>query len=207
MKTFDSLIFDMDGTLWDAVDSYATVWNNTLTSLGIHHHITRRELVDCMGLTLPVILERLIDPGQIDINHFLKELYINEEAMMPQLGGTLYPGVARGIGELSQKYRLFMVSNCSASGLDNFLSFTALKTYFADTLSNGETGLDKADNIGLLVERNRLQAPVYIGDTQGDSDQCRRAGVPFIHVTYGFGDCTDPFMQVDSFDALVKALI
>ena len=28
-EKFDSLIFDMDGTLWDAVDSYCEIWNVT----------------------------------------------------------------------------------------------------------------------------------------------------------------------------------
>ena len=29
----DALIFDMDGTLWDAVDSYSEVWNETFREL------------------------------------------------------------------------------------------------------------------------------------------------------------------------------
>ncbi len=29
-KNYDSVIFDMDGTLWDAVDSYCRVWNATI---------------------------------------------------------------------------------------------------------------------------------------------------------------------------------
>lgn len=26
-RKFDSLLLDMDGTLWDAVDSYCAIWN------------------------------------------------------------------------------------------------------------------------------------------------------------------------------------
>ena len=31
----DSLIFDMDGTLWDAMKSYAEVWNVAFRELGL----------------------------------------------------------------------------------------------------------------------------------------------------------------------------
>jgi phosphoglycolate phosphatase len=30
-----------------------------------------------------------------------------------------------------------------------------------------------------------------VGDTQGDCDACRQAGVPFIYAEYGFGDVDD----------------
>ena len=31
----DALIFDMDGTLWDAVDSYCEIWNRTFRDFGV----------------------------------------------------------------------------------------------------------------------------------------------------------------------------
>ena len=30
----DGLIFDMDGTLWDAVDTYARIWNEVFLQAG-----------------------------------------------------------------------------------------------------------------------------------------------------------------------------
>ena len=56
---FDSLIFDMDGTLWDAVDSYVAVWNATFEAMGYRVSVSRDELLLYMGtvsythLTLP----------------------------------------------------------------------------------------------------------------------------------------------------------
>jgi phosphoglycolate phosphatase len=41
MQKPDSLIFDMDGTLWDAVDTYAHSWNVVFSELGIDKTITR----------------------------------------------------------------------------------------------------------------------------------------------------------------------
>ncbi len=39
----------------------------------------------------------------------------------------------------------------------------------------------------MLIDRNHLSSPVYVGDTQGDADACHAAGIPFIFAEYGFG--------------------
>ena len=51
----DALMFDMDGTLWDAMDSYAEVWNRTFAEYGEEVHITGRDLLHGMGKTLDQI--------------------------------------------------------------------------------------------------------------------------------------------------------
>ena len=56
-----------------------------------------------------------------DENKYLALLDRNESELMPKLGGVLYNGVAEGIKLLSSRYKLFMVSNCGADGLKNFL--------------------------------------------------------------------------------------
>ncbi|MDE5804739.1 MAG: HAD hydrolase-like protein, partial [Paramuribaculum sp.] len=149
---FDSLIFDMDGTLWDAVDTYAEIWNETYRRMNVDARVTREMLIDCMGLTLDRIVER-IAPANLDIELFAKTLRQVDAELMPRLGGRLYAGVAELIPELAKSHKLYMVSNCGPHGLDYFLDYTGLRPYFTATLPNGETGLCKADNINLLRER------------------------------------------------------
>ena len=206
MSKADSLIFDMDGTLWDAVDSYALIWNETFRAMGIDATATRGELVHCMGMRLGDILDTIMPGNRIDRDIFLKRLATTEATMMPSLGGILYPGVADGVKTLASRYKLFMVSNCAALGIPNFLSYTGLTPYITDYISNGDNGLDKADNIKLIVSRNNLTNPVYIGDTQSDADHCASAGVEFIHAAWGFGQCNGEARSVDSFGNLVKLL-
>ena len=55
----DGLAFDMDGTLWDAVDSYCVVWNRCFAEIGAERRIERQELVECMGMQLIDILHLL----------------------------------------------------------------------------------------------------------------------------------------------------
>ncbi len=184
---FDSLIFDMDGTLWDAVDSYCAIWNETLRQCGYtREDVSRHELIDHMGSTLDKIIADLTPDAASDPD-FFAALERNERTMMPRLGGRLYPGVKELIPVFAKRYRLFMVSNCSDEGLPNFLAYTGLKPYFTDTLSYGQTHCGKDANIKRLAKMYNLTSPLYIGDTQGDADACRKAGVPIAWASYGFG--------------------
>lgn len=204
--TFDSLIFDMDGTLWDAVNSYCAVWDATFSTLGIDRRVSRDELIECMGLTIDEIFNRIMPSGTNYRDSFLTLLAENERIMMPQLGGTLYPDVREGIEKLAKSYKLLMASNCGAEGLTNFLTYTGLKPYFTDTITYGETGQGKDFNITLLKNRHSLHSPLYIGDTAGDCRSAHAAGVKMMHVTYGFGTAPEADLSASSFAELTAIL-
>ncbi len=202
----DSIIFDMDGTLWDAVDSYAIIWNTTLDEAGIAHKtVTRDDLLGLMGSYLDDILAEIV-PHPDHRKALLARLMDNETNMMPRLGGRLYPGVKEVIAELAKHYRLFMVSNCGVHGLDNFVEYTGLTPYFTDLLSHGATGASKAENIRTLIDRYDLKRPVYVGDTQGDADNATRAGIPTVWAAYGFGHIDHPAATIHSITELPEAI-
>ncbi len=187
---FDSIIFDMDGTLWDAVDSYAAIWNKTLKDCRVERRpVTRSELIALMGKPLKVIASILVPGlGGEELEAFFTRLEANDLEMMPRLGGRLYPGVADTLRELAGcGLPLFLVSNCGPEGLPMFMDYTGLRPFFRDWLSYGSTGCDKDVNIRALVERYNLQKPLYVGDTVGDLRSTRRAGASFAWASYRFG--------------------
>ncbi|MCM1292397.1 MAG: HAD family hydrolase [Bacteroides sp.] len=204
-KRFDSLIFDMDGTLWDAVDTYVDIWRTTYERMGVDARIDRPMLLKCMGLPLDQIFDRLA-PKTIDRKEFETTIRQVDATLMPREGGRLYPGVAATLPILAKDYRLFLVSNCGPNGLDYFLQYTGLTPYFTDHLSYGQTMLPKEGNIRLLQEKYNLVAPVYIGDTEGDCRSAHAAGIPMIHVTYGFGKCSNAEYSADSFTQIPDIL-
>lgn len=205
MKTFDSIIFDMDGTLWDAVDSYCTIWDKTLNEFNCSRRISRTELLGCMGKPIKEIFINL-NINISDIDKFLNRLDFNENEMMPKLGGILYENVKSGVAKLSQSYKLFMVSNCGANGLKNFLKYTQLNEYFTDSISYGQTHKQKDENIKLLISKYDLSTPVYVGDTQSDCDNAHKAGIKMIFAKYGFGQCNNADYEINSFSELTKLL-
>jgi phosphoglycolate phosphatase len=41
------------------------------------------------------------------------------------------------------------------------------------------------------MERNGIERAIYVGDTMGDCEAARAAGIPFLHAAYGFGSVPD----------------
>ncbi|MGL4291990.1 MAG: HAD family hydrolase [Bacteroidales bacterium] len=206
MQKPDSLIFDMDGTLWDAVDSYTWIWNEGFRQLNLSKRFTREQMITFMGKQPDeLIAECLQDtPEQADIDQVYQAIFGLQEKTMPLLGGNLYEGVREGLEKLAKEYKLFVLSNCESYGIRQFLQFTRLDTYFTDTLSFGETRLPKALNMQLLMTRHGLSNPAYIGDTDSDRIQTETAGLPFIYVNYGFGKAQRSTKEFDNFPDLTE---
>lgn len=186
---FDSILFDLDGTLWNAVPEVAKSWTLGLKQLGIDRPpITAEELFPCMGLLLPDIVDRLV-PGldREGQDRVIAHCCRVENDYLARHGAALYPGEEEVLAALSQKYSLFVVSNCEKGYIEAYFQGTGMGKYFAGFESAGNTGLTKAENISLVVRRHGLKKPVYLGDTALDHRSASEAGVPFLFAAYGFG--------------------
>lgn len=193
---FDGILFDLDGTLWDAVPEVTESWNNTLAREGIDRVLTVEELRPCMGLLLSDIGARLLpDVPPARREELIGLCCTDENAYLARYGAALYPGLEATLSTLSKSYPLFIVSNCQEGYIEAFYQGTGLERYFTGFESAGNTGLTKAENIALVVKRHGLKKPVYVGDTALDYASAQAAGVPFILAAYGFG-------QVDNVPAI-----
>ncbi|MCB0413674.1 MAG: hypothetical protein KDD50_05040 [Bdellovibrionales bacterium] len=61
-----------------------------------------------------------------------------------------------------------------------------LKNYFKEWESHGRTGLSKSKNIELVIKRNQIKKPIYIGDTPGDLKAANEVSIDFLYASYGF---------------------
>lgn len=201
----DCLIFDMDGTLWNATESYAAIWNEACKLNNYDVRITGKDLLPHMGKTLDLITTGLYgEDFPMDVNKFLEDVYRLESELMPKLGGILYDGVREGFEKLSKHYKLLLLSNCGVHGLQNFMEYTGLTPFVTDTITFGETQVPKSENLKIISERNNVKHPVYVGDTKGDCDETHKANLPFAYMEYGFGTCEDPELTFKSFDELTE---
>jgi phosphoglycolate phosphatase len=199
----DSLIFDMDGTLWDAVDSYVQSWNEGAKIENIDRVFTRKDLDHVMGWERGKVLPYFFPDKTSEERERIYET-INQcrAKIIPKQGGVLYEGVREGIIKLASKYKLFIVSNCPKGLIVEFMKWAGLQEYFIDEMAHGVNSQPKCHNIRLLMDKHNLLRPVYIGDTSGDSIDSRTANIPFVLVTYGFGNTDDFDLKFDDFNAL-----
>ena len=200
----DAIVFDMDGTLWDAVDSYCEIWNRCFAMFDTDLRIHRPELLACMGMPLDEIY-RSLTAGRIvpDASAFLPAVEREEAQMMSKLGGRPYPGMQEGIRRLSESYPVFLLSNCGVSGLADMMRFTGITPYVREAITFGATQRRKSENLRWLKKKYGFMQPVYVGDTEGDCQETHLAGLPFVYASYGFGTCSDADLAVDTFQEIV----
>lgn len=201
----DSIIFDMDGTLWDNVDTYAISWTRGLEKLGYSNKISRDDILGLMGKEARLMLNTLV-PGwtAADQARLFEAVIESYQELLPVMKPIIYDGVLEGLERLSRRYPLFLLSNCEKGGLVNFMNHTKTSHLFMDYMEHGMNLQPKHHNLKLLIEKNKLKAPVYVGDTDSDSNQSAMANVPFVFVTYGFGTTKNYTKQFDSFTQLVN---
>ena len=202
----DSIIFDVDGTIWDSTESVAASWNKAIREHSdLDLTLEPVSLSRVFGKTMTEIADILFPALAPDERMKLLDVCFNEEnRYLEDHPGILYPGVAETIRDLSHKYPLYIVSNCQCGYIEVMLRTTGLEPYIRDHLCFGETQVPKGETILMLMEKNGLKSPVYVGDTQGDADSCKTAGIPFIFAGYGFGDVPDARMQIRTFSDLGK---
>ena len=197
------VIFDLDGTLWDSSYQVGIAWNLSFKRYGVDIELTQERMAVMMGRTVPEIGEILLPDIELERrNEILHACCVEENRRLNLYGGVLFDGVEELIPALSEKYRLFIVSNCQDGYIQSFLNYHGFAKRFSDFECIGRTGLHKGDNIKLIIERNGLEKAVYVGDTERDMLSARSAGIPFIRAAYGFGGEFGAEHSVDSFTEL-----
>ena len=208
MKT-DGFILDVDGTLWDSTPIVAGAWTRAVQEGGVPERIvTADELKGLFGRTMDVIADCLLPQLSKEERYAIMDVCCRyeHEALQNDPCHICYPGVVETIRKLSGQVKVFIVSNCQSGYIELFLKKTGLAPYVTDTECFGDTGMKKAENIRLVVARNGLQQPVYVGDTKGDEEAAHEAGVPFVHAAYGFGRAVQPEAVIGTFPELMTLI-
>ena len=206
------VLFDIDGTLWDAVPQMHASWNAVLESRpeSAGRILSLPEVYSLMGHTGEEIaaytLPRLSEELRMDI---MSEAFAREHEDLKTMPGTFYPGVGETMKQLSAAgYGIGIISNCQDGYIGIMLSHSGFRDCVADSECSGRTGLPKGDNIRLLLERNHVPADdaVYVGDTSMDEAASRAAGVRFVFASYGFGKASCPDAVIRSISELPDVL-
>ena len=205
----DSIIFDLDGTLWSSTKAISEAWGIILRKHDDidKKEITQQELFSCMGLPMYDIAAKLFPEMPVQKrNALMDELCIFENDYLAERGGELFDGLEDTLSVLKKEYKLYIVSNCQDGYIEAFLKAHHMEKYFEDTECWGRTKTSKGESNKLLISRNNLKNPVYVGDTNGDYQSAIDAGIPFIYAAYGFGEVEDFKYKIDDIRELPAVL-
>lgn len=188
----DGILFDLDGTLWDATAATEEAWREVLRrhpDVAPAVPLTRDGVCRYMGLTNEE-LGAIFFPDRPDGERMrlMRESCDLENRILAKRGGALFPDVLKTLSALAGRFPLFIVSNCQCGYIENFLTANGGAPYIRDYECSDRTKMEKADNIRLIMERNGLRAPIYVGDTTSDSAAAEKVGTPFVYARYGFGE-------------------
>ena len=198
----ESLIFDIDGTLWDSRQLVAEGYNIQLRKEGYDHLCVDAEtLRPLFGKVIGEIADALLGSIEAPERYALMERCMKTENdyLITNECRIGYPGVKETLAELSRHHRLFIVSNSQCGYPELCIEKLGLGDYIEGHLCFGDTGTSKGQTILTLICKHNIGSCIYIGDTQGDLEACREAGIPFIFCGYGLG-------QAESWDAKIDAI-
>ena len=204
---YESLIFDIDGTLWDSRQLVAEGYNLQLEKEGLQHlFVTAEDLRPLFGKVMTEIADNIlasIDPSE---RYELMERCMKTEndylfANECRIG---YPNVKETLAQLAKKYRLFIVSNSQCGYPELCIEKLGLTDYIEGHMCFGDTGTSKGKTIRTLIDKHNIGSCIYIGDTQGDLEACREAGIPFIFCAYGLGNAESWDAKIESIEELLN---
>lgn len=203
---FESLIFDIDGTLWDSRALVAEGYNIQLRQEGLEHLSVSAEIFKPLfGKVMTEIADVIFESIPTSERYALMERCMDTENRYLRSHPCLigYPKVRQTIEALAKKHRLFIVSNSQSGYPQLCMEKLGLTEYISGHLCFGDTGTEKGETIRRLMAQHGITSAAYIGDTQGDQDAAELAGIPFIFAAYGFGEPKHWAAKIENFEELL----
>ncbi len=204
----ESLIFDIDGTLWDSRQLVAEGYNLQLCDEGFEKYCVNAEQLKALfGKTMSEIADIMLADFEVPERYALMERCMEREDVYLRENATdaiAYEGVKETLTELEKKYRLFIVSNSQQGYPEITMRAIGVEHLFEGHLCFGDTQTEKGETMKTLMKKYDIKDAVYIGDTQGDYEATLVAGIPFVWASFGFGEPDGYEMKIDSFKELME---
>ncbi len=207
LECVESLIFDIDGTLWDSRELVAQGYNRELIAQGYSERLVDAQLLKGLfGKTMRGIADALFPDLPVPQRVALMERCMEtEQRYLAQNPCDIgYPRVREILAQLAQDHRLFIVSNSQQGYPELCMEKLGIAPLFSGHLCFGDTGTEKGETIRRLCRAHNVQRAVYIGDTQTDCDAAREAGIPFVWASYGFGTVNHCEARIADFSELLE---
>ena len=189
--SYDTYIFDLDGTLLDTLQDLATSVNYALRQ----HHMPEHSIDDVrrfVGNGVRRLMELAVPEGTADPAFEAAFATFREYYMEHSLDTTRpYDGIPELIHELKQRgCRMAVVSNKMMAATQELVHhfFPDIEVAIGEDEAAGIRKKPAPDTVFAAMKQLGQGSAVYVGDSDVDLATARNSGLPCISVLWGFRD-------------------
>ncbi|MEH7347493.1 HAD hydrolase-like protein [Gottfriedia acidiceleris] len=188
-----SLIFDMDGTLFQTDKILELSLDNTfnhLRSLNLWDTVTPIEKYrEIMGVPLPKVWESLLPNHSKDVRE-ITDAYFQERLIenINNGNGALYPNVCEVFGYLKDNnYSIYIASNGLTDYLNAIVKYYNLDNWVTETFSIQQIqSLNKGELVKTIINKYDIKYGAVIGDRLSDINAAKDNGLIAIGCNFDF---------------------
>lgn len=202
-----AIIFDLDGTLWEVIDSTYESANKVANKYHLKE-VSKETVCSVFGKNKVDSAREYFPFLELDQSiKLMEEIAILNINHLKEYGGNVYFGLEEVLYELKKKYQLFIVSNTAqVEYILSFLESSNLGIYFTDYIAASALNISKIEAIQKIIIDYHIQNAIYVGDTIQDMDASRTAEIPFVHARYGFGGALKTEYYIDNIKELPSVI-
>lgn len=196
-SSFDTFIFDLDGTLLDTLDDLVVLTNDVLEEAGLPPR-TRQQINSYVGNGALALIRQAVPAGTSDdVADQVHRRWVEAYDTYPNDLTHPYEGVQAMLATLrAHGCKLGILSNKFDGGVQFIVKKCLDGTVDAVHGEGGPLNFPrKPDPTGLLATIEELgstpERTVYVGDSPGDIHVARNAGCYAVGVSWGYHDPAD----------------
>jgi phosphoglycolate phosphatase len=196
-KSFEAVIFDLDGTLIDTAGEIAVALERTFHELG-HRPLPESEVRDLIGRGVPSLVERaLAKVGASDNLGHAVERFEKHYSQTVGTASLVFPGVHAGLAALAAaKVPMAVVTNKPRFFTEQLLHALGITPFFGAVVAGDDGIRRKPHGDMLLAACQRMGSEpkdtLMLGDSDNDIIAARAAGCPVWCVPYGYNEGRPP---------------
>ena len=190
MPRYDTIIFDLDGTLLDTLEDLAGAVNHALAQMGMPGR-TIVEVRQFVGNGVAKLIQRAVPAGTSpELTAQALAIFKDYYELHKEDKTAPYAGINELLSVLHQRgYKLAVVSNKFDRAVKDLMPRDFPGLIHAAAGEDEDHGVPKKPDptmVHRVMEELGAEKAVYVGDSEVDMETARNSGLPCISVTWGF---------------------